>query len=406
MTKIYERFLKYVSFDTQSSNNKTVKPSTENQKQLGRILVEEMKELGIEDAYMSKEGCVYGTIKANCAHAPVIGFIAHMDTSPDLTGKNVKPKIIKNYDGNDIILNKDKNIIMKTSEFEHLKMYKGQDLIVTDGTTLLGADDKAGIAEIMNMAEFFLNNPDVKHGTIKLGFTPDEEVGRGTENFDLERFGADFAYTLDGPMFGGISHENFNAADAKITIHGTSIHPGASKNKMINSILVAMELNSMLPTFEIPAYTEKREGFNHIIDFQGSVEKTFMKYIIRDHDAGKFNKKKEVFIKIVNYLNEKYGQEIIELELKDTYYNMHNKILPVMHIIDSAKKAMMDMNIEYTEYPMRGGTDGVMLSYKGLPCPDLSAGYHNHHGKYEYISVQSMEKIVEIIINIVKSYAM
>jgi len=406
MTEIQERFLKYVSFDTESSYSGNAAPSTEKQKDLGRFIVKEMKELGIKDAFISEEGCVYGTILGNCEDAPVIGFIAHMDTSPDLTGKNVKPRIVKNYDGNDIILNEELNIVMESSKFENLNLYKGQDLIVTDGTTLLGADDKAGIAEIMNMAEYFLNNPEIKHGTIKLGFTPDEEVGRGTENFDLEKFGADFAYTLDGPMFGGISYENFNAAYAKITIQGASIHPGAAKNKMINSILVAMELNNMLPVFEIPAYTEKREGFNHITDLQGTVEKTVMKYIIRDHDTEKFNQKKDSFTRIVNYINEKYGREIIELELKDSYYNMYNKILPVIHIVDAAKRVMKNMDIEPIDYPMRGGSDGVVLSYKGLPCPDLSAGYHNHHGKYEYISVQSMEKVTEIIINIVKAYTL
>lgn len=407
MTKIVDRFLKYVSVDTESCSSSNTAPSTEKQKDLGKILVDEMKELGIEDAFMSEEGCVYGTIPANCcSSAPAIGFIAHMDTSPDLSGKNVKPRIVENYDGNDIVLNEEKNIVMKADEFEHLKKYMGQDLIVTDGTTLLGADDKAGIAEIMSMAEYFMKNPDVKHGTIKIGFTPDEEVGRGTENFDVEKFGADFAYTLDGPMFGGISYQNFNAAGAVVTIKGTNIHPGSAKNKMKNAILIGMEFNSMLPEFEIPSYTEKREGFNHITNFDGTVENTTLEYIIRDHDRNKFMKRKETFNKIADYLNSKYNQKIIDINIKDSYYNMYDKIIPVIDIVNTAKNVMKDMNIDVIDYPMRGGSDGVVLSYKGLPCPDLSAGYHNHHGRYEYVSIQSMEKITEIIINIVKSYAM
>lgn len=407
MAKVHERFLKYVVVDTESMHDSPNAPSTEKQKDLGRILVEEMKALGIEDAFISDKGCVYGTISANYdpCKAPVIGFIAHMDTSPDLTGKNVNPRIVKNYDGKDIVLNEEKNIVMKASKFETLNMYKGQDLIVTDGNTLLGGDDKAGVAEIMSMAEFFLNNPDIKHGTIKIGFTPDEEIGRGTENFDIGKFGADFAYTIDGSTLGEIAYETFNGADAKIIIHGTSIHPGASKNKMINAILLAMEFNDMLPEFEIPAHTEKREGYYHITDFEGTVEKTYVKYIIRDHDTEKFEHRKERFVKIVNYLNEKYGKELIELDLKDTYYNMGNKILPVMHIVDNVKEVLKKMNIEPIELAMRGGTDGSELSYKGLPCPNICAGYENAHGKFEYVSIQTMEKIVEILINIVKSNA-
>lgn len=407
MIKVHERFLKYVAIDTESMHDSSHTPSTEKQKDLGEILVNEMKELGIEDAYMSKYGCVYGTIPANydgCT-APVIGFIAHVDTSPDFSGKDVKARIVKNYDGKDIVLNKEKNIVTRVSEFEELKKYVGQDLIVTDGTTLLGADDKAGVAEIMTMAEYFLTNPEVKHGTIKIGFTPDEEVGRGADNFDVEEFGADFAYTIDGGELGEISHETFNAADAKITIHGTSIHPGSAKNKMINSILISMELNSMLPAFEIPAYTENREGFNHITDFNGSVEETYMKYIIRDHDMKKFEKKKERFIKIVNYLNEKYGENTVDIEIKDSYYSMKEKVLPMMHIVDNVKKVMNDLNIKPLPIAIRGGTDGSRLSFMGLPCPNISAGFNNAHGKYEYISIQTMESVVDILIGITKLYA-
>ncbi len=405
MEKVHERFLKYVVVDTESMHDSPTAPSTEKQKVLGRLLVDEMKAIGAEDVYMSDSGCVYGTIPANYepCNAPVIGFIAHMDTSPDLTGENVKPRIVHSYDGKDIVLNEEENIVMKANEFESLQTYIGQDLIVTDGTTLLGGDDKAGIAEIMNMAEYFLKNPDIKHGTVKIAFTPDEEVGRGTENFDIERFGADFAYTVDGGSVGEISYETFNAADAKIYINGTSIHPGASKNKMVNSILIAMELNAMLPAAEIPAHTEMREGFFHLTNFKGTVENTYMKYIIRDHDTDRFNQRKEMISKIVEYINEKHGN-IIRLELKDTYYNMGNTIRPIMHIIDNVKRILKDMNIKPIETAMRGGTDGAVLSFKGLPCPNVSAGYHNAHGRYEYISIQAMEKIVDILVNIVKSY--
>lgn len=407
MTKVHERFLKYVVVDTQSMHDSPNAPSTEKQKDLGRILVEEMKELNIKDVYMSDEGVVYGSIPANYenCNAPTIGFISHMDTSPDFNGTNAKPRIVEKYDGKDIVLNEEKNIVMKVSEFESLNEYIGHDLIVTDGTTLLGADDKAGIAEIMAMAEFFLNNPQVKHGNIKIAFTPDEEVGRGIENFDIERFGADFGYTVDGSFLGEISYETFNAADAKITINGTSIHPGASKNKMVNAILLAMELNDMLPKAETPAHTEKREGYFHITDFEGTVEKTYLKYIIRDHDTDKFNDRKHTFEKIVKYLNEKYGDNIFELELNDSYYNMGNQIRPAMHIVDNVKEVLRSMNIEPVEIAMRGGTDGAVLSYKGLPCPNIGAGYHNAHGKFEYVSIQNMESIVDILVNIVKSFA-
>lgn len=407
MEKVHERFLKYVVVDTESMHDSPYAPSTEKQKVLGRALADEMKAMGVDDVYMSDAGCVYGTIPANYepCNAPAIGFIAHMDTSPDLTGENVRPRIIYNYDGKDIVLKEEENIVMRANEFESLQNYIGQDLIVTDGTTLLGGDDKAGIAEIMNMAEYFLKNPDIKHGAIKIAFTPDEEVGRGTENFDIERFGADFAYTVDGGSLGEISYETFNAADAKIYIKGTSIHPGASKNKMVNSILIAMEFNAMLPAAEIPSHTENREGYFHITNFTGTVENTYMKYIIRDHDTNRFNQRKEMISKIVDYLNEKYDSELITVELKDTYYNMGNTIRPIMHIIDNVKKILKEMNIEPIETAMRGGTDGAVLSYKGLPCPNVSAGYHNAHGRYEYISIQSMERIVDILINIVKSYS-
>ncbi|MGD9569361.1 MAG: peptidase T [Sedimentibacter sp.] len=404
--KVQDRFLNYVKFDTQSVPDLEVIPSSEKQKDLGRYLVDEMKAIGIDDAFMDEHGYVYGTIPSNKnENAPTIGFIAHMDTSPDMPGHNIKPKIIHNYDGKDIILNEEKNIVMKTEMFEHLLDYVGDDLIVTDGTTLLGADNKAGIAEILSMAEYFINNKAVKHGTIKIGFTPDEEVGNGAEKFDVENFNANFAYTVDGGKLGEIEYENFNAASAKVEINGVNIHPGSAKNKMKNSILIAMEFQSMLPVHETPGNTEHYEGFNHLNDMSGDVEKTYLNYIIRDHSWDKFILKKERFIKIANYLNDKYGENTVRVELKDSYYNMKEKILPHMHIIQTAQRALKNIGVEPIIVPIRGGTDGARLSYMGLPCPNLCTGGHNYHGRYEYIPVQSMEKVVELLIEIVKLYA-
>ncbi|NLA14386.1 MAG: peptidase T [Tissierellia bacterium] len=397
--KVHERFLNYVKIDTQSVHDAKKIPSSEKQKDLGRLLVEEMISIGIEDAYMDENGYVYGTVKGN-TDAPVIGFIAHMDTSPDMPGSGVKPKIIYNYDGSDIMLNDEKQIVMKTEMFEHLSKYIDQDLIVTDGTTLLGADDKAGIAEIMSMAEYLINNPQIKHGTIKIGFTPDEEVGQGAELFNIEKFGADYAYTVDGGEIGELEYENFNAASAKVTINGVNIHPGTAKNKMKNSILIGMEFHNMLPVYETPENTEGYEGFSLLTDMSGNVEKTLLEYIIRDHDIVKFNKKKERFKKIAGYLNEKYGQGTIELKLEDSYFNMKEKILPHMHIVENAIRAMENLSIEPKIVPIRGGTDGARLSYMGLPCPNLCTGGHNFHGRFEYISIQSMEKVVELLIEI------
>ncbi len=397
--KVHERFLNYVKIDTQSVHDAKKIPSSEKQKDLGRLLVEEMISIGIEDAYMDENGYVYGTVKGN-TDAPVIGFIAHMDTSPDMPGGGVKPKVIYNYDGSDIVLNDENQIVMKTEMFEHLSKYIGQDLIVTDGTTLLGADDKAGIAEIMTMAEYLINNPQIKHGTIKIGFTPDEEVGQGAELFNIEKFGADYAYTVDGGEIGELEYENFNAASAKVTINGVNIHPGTAKNKMKNSILIGMEFHNMLPVYETPENTEGYEGFSLLTDMSGNVEKTLLEYIIRDHDIAKFNIKKERFQKIADYLNEKYGQGTIELKLEDSYFNMKEKILPHMHIVENAIRAMENVGIEPKVVPIRGGTDGARLSYMGLPCPNLCTGGHNFHGRYEYIPIQSMEKVVELLIEI------
>lgn len=404
--KVHERFLNYVKFDTQSVPDLEVIPSSEKQKDLGRYLVEEMKAMGIEDAFMDEYGYVYGTIPSNTdKNVPTIGFIAHMDTSPDMPGNGIKPKIVHNYDGKDIVLNEEKNIVMKTEMFEHLLDYVGNDLIVTDGNTLLGADNKAGIAEILSMAEYFINNKSLKHGNIKISFTPDEEVGNGAEKFDVKGFGADFAYTVDGGKLGEIEYENFNAASAKVEISGINIHPGSAKNKMKNSILIAMEFQGMLPVHETPDNTENYEGFNHLDEISGSVEKTTLDYIIRDHNLDKFNAKKDRFKKIADYLNEKYGEDTVKVKLKDSYYNMKEQILPYMHIIETAQKALKNIGVEPIIVPIRGGTDGARLSYMGLPCPNLCTGGHNYHGRYEYIPVQSMEKVVELLIEIVKLYA-
>ena len=406
MMKVHERFLNYVKYDTQSVEDVEIIPSSEKQKDLAVFLVEEMKNIGIRDAYMDENCYVYGTVEKNTdKDVPVIGFIAHMDTAPDMPGNDIKARIVHDYDGKDIVLNEEKGIVMHTNMFEHLLNYVGNDLIITDGTTLLGADDKAGIAEILSMAEFLINNPDIKHGTVKIGFTPDEEVGNGANLFDVEGFGADFAYTVDGGALGEIEYENFNAENAKVTINGVNIHPGSAKNKMKNSILIAIEFQSMLPVHETPDNTENYEGFNHLNDISGDVEKTCLNYIIRDHNLDKFNFKKDRFVKIANYLNEKYGKGTVVVELKDTYYNMKEKILPHMHIVETAQRAMKNIGIEPEVVPIRGGTDGARLSYMGLPCPNLCTGGHNYHGRYEYIPVQSMEKVVELLTEIIRLYA-
>lgn len=407
MVKVHERFLNYVAFDTQSVDGVDCFPSTEKQKDLARFLVDEMRDIGIMDAHVDDYGYVYGTIPGNVdkADIPTIGFVAHMDTAPDMPGNDVKARIVKEYDGMDIVLNEEKNIVMKTEVFEHLLDYVGQDLIVTDGTTLLGADDKAGIAEIMSMAELLINNPLIKHGKIKIAFTPDEEVGSGADHFNVEKFGADFAYTVDGGKLGEIEYENFNASSAKIVINGTNIHPGSAKNKMKNSILIAMEFQGMLPVFENPANTEYYEGFSHLNDICGDVEETKLSYIIRDHDLGKIQVKKNRFIRIADYLNEKYGEKTVVLDIKDSYFNMKEMILPHMHIVENAEKAMQNIGVEPVILPIRGGTDGARLSFMGLPCPNLCTGGHNFHGKYEYIPIQSMEKVVEILVEIVRIYA-
>ena len=402
---VIERFLKYVSVDTESVEDAGCFPSSEKQKNLAAMLVEELKELGAENPRMDSYGYVYATIPATSEKkVPVLGFLSHMDTSPAMSGANVNPRIVKNYDGGEIVLNERENISMTPEMFPSLKEKVGQDLIVTDGTTLLGADDKAGIAEIMTMAETLLKNPSIPHGTIQIAFTPDEEVGAGVDYFDVKTFGAEFAYTVDGGGLGELEYENFNAASGRLKIHGQSIHPGSAKGKMINAILVGMEFQQMLPVFENPAYTEGYEGFFHLDHFDGGVEETEMMYIIRDHDMAKFEEKKTRFVKTAEFLNEKYGAGTVECEVKDSYYNMKEKVEPFMFLIDNAVQAMEELGITPKITPIRGGTDGARLSFMGLPCPNLCTGGENFHGKYEYASVQEMEKIVELLLRIIQVY--
>ena len=406
MIKIIERFLSYVQIDTESVEDMECFPSTAKQKKLGELLVSELKALGASDVSMDEYGYVFATIPATTTNnVPTIGFVAHMDTAPALTGANVKPRIVENYDGQDIILNKEHEIVLSVAKYPDLLKYTGKDLIVTDGMTLLGADDKAGIAEIMTLAEYLLSNPQIPHGTIKIGFTPDEEVGRGVDFFDVKRFGADFAYTVDGGELGELEYENFNAAGAKLIINGTSIHPGSAKGKMKNALLLAMEFQGMLPVAENPAYTEGYEGFYHLDAIHGTVDHAVANYIIRDHDMNKFNEKKERFQKTADFLNDKYGQGTFEVKIKDSYYNMKEKVEPHMHLIENAMKAMEEVEVTPIVVPIRGGTDGARLSYMGLPCPNICTGGHNYHGRYEYICVQSMEKVVEILKKIVELYS-
>ncbi len=400
-SKVMERFLRYVKFDTESDPQSATYPSTEKQFELANALVEELKEIGLTDAAVDKYCYVTATLPANTdTTTKTIGFLAHMDTSPDMPGKDVKPTIVENYDGGDILLNREKKITLSPTDFPSLENYKGDTIIATDGTTLLGADNKAGIAEIVTAMEYLLAHPKIKHGTIKIAFTPDEEIGRGVDFFDVEKFNADFAYTLDGGPLGELEYENFNAAAAKVTINGTSIHPGGAKNRMINSMQIAMELNSLLPAAEKPEYTEHYEGFIHLVTLQGNVEKTGMNYIIRDHDKDLFAKKKETMQNAVNFLNQKYGPDIVRLELQDSYYNMKEKIEPVIEIIHLATAAMEEVGIEPKISPIRGGTDGARLSFMGLPCPNIFTGGHNFHGKYEYIPISSMIKAVEVVVKI------
>lgn len=403
--ELKERFLKYVAINTRSDENSETFPSTAVQWNLLNALVEEMKLLGLEDVTIDKYGYAMGTIPATagCENAPVIGFLAHVDTAPDMSGENVHPRIIDSYDGEDIVLNN--TLTMKVSDFPELKKFVGHTLIHTDGTTLLGADDKAGVAEIMTAAEYLMAHPEVKHGKIRIGFTPDEEIGRGVDFFDVKAFGADFAYTMDGGFEGELEYENFNAASAKIAIQGRNVHPGYAKNKMINAIEVACELNSLVPAVERPQFTEGYEGFYHCVGFNGTVEQATISYIIRDHDAELFEKKKVWMHNIVGILNNKYGEGVLTLTLKDQYYNMRKMVEPHPQVIKNALAAMRDADVEPIVRPIRGGTDGARLSFMGLPCPNIFAGGMNFHGKFEYCSLNSMEKAVKVIINLAKKWA-
>ena len=400
---VLERFLKYVKIDTQSDEATGTSPSTMKQHNLANVIIRELEELEASDIFYDKEHCyVYATIPASEGYEerPVLSFISHMDTAPSMSGKDVNPRIVEKYDGNDILLNKEQNIVLKTCDFPKILKYIGQDLIVTDGTTLLGADDKAGIAEIMTMAAYLLHHPEIKHGRIRIGFTPDEEIGCGPDYFDVKLFGADYAYTVDGGALGELEFENFNAANAKVIIQGCNVHPGSAKGKMKNAILIAQEFQSMLPNDENPMYTEGYEGFYHLDSIEGTVECTKMDYIIRDHDRIKFEKKKTLFLQVTQFLNNKYGETTIEVDMKDCYFNMREMIEPHMFLIDYAKEAMEELGVEPIITPIRGGTDGARLSFMGLPCPNLCTGGENFHGKYEYISVQSMEKVVELLIKL------
>lgn len=406
--EILERFLQYVKVDTESIPDQEAVPSSEKQKQLGLLLKTQMEEMGLSHVRMSDHGYVYGeipsTMKRRCA-VPVLGWIAHMDTSPAVSGAGVHPQIISNYDGSDFRLDQEGNYWLRMAEFPSLKRYIGQDLVVTDGHTLLGADDKAGVAEIMTMASYLMKHPELEHGEIRIGFTPDEEVGRGADFFDVKGFGADFAYTVDGGELGEIEYENFNAANAKVVIRGKSIHPGSAKGQMKNAVLIGMEFHQMLPVFENPAYTEGYEGFYHLHAMKGDVETAELEYIIRDHSMEQFLQKKERMVKIGNYLNEKYGAGSVEVSCVDSYFNMKEKILPHMHLIEHAVQALKRIGVEPKIVPIRGGTDGARLSFQGLPCPNLCTGGHNYHGRYEYIPVQSMEQCVEMLLGIVFLYA-
>ncbi len=400
MTDVVRRFLKYVSFDTCSDENSETIPSSEKQRKLGEYLVEELSRLGMENVHIDEKGYVYAFLPATKGiNAENIGFIAHMDTSPDASGKDVKPQIIR-YLGGDVVLSE--KVSIKENEFENLKKYIGQDLIVTDGTTLLGADDKAGIAEIISACEFLIKNPQIPHGRISVCFTPDEEIGRGADYFDVQKFGAKWAYTVDGGELGEIEYENFNAANARVTVNGVNIHPGSAKNKMKNAILMANEFVGMLPPAETPAHTEGYEGFYHVCDFVGNETKTEVTLIIRDHDREKFEAKKEFLKDLIHFLNLKYGEKTFSLLMKDSYYNMKEKILPFMHIVDDAENAMKRVVVTPKIVAIRGGTDGARLSFMGLPCPNLSTGGENFHGVHEFISVQSMEKMVEVIVELMK----
>lgn len=403
---LLERFLKYVSIHTTSDENTGLVPSTPQQMEFAKILAEELKAMGMQDVSLDKKGYLMATLPSNIdKDVPTVGFISHLDTSPDMSGKNVKPRIVENYDGNDIILNEKENIVLSPKQFPELTMYRGQSLVVTNGLTLLGADDKAGIAEIMTAMDYFIKNPDVKHGKVRIAFNPDEEIGLGAHHFDVEKFGGQFAYTMDGGEIGELEYENFNAAGAKATFYGTNVHPGYAKNKMVNSMKIATKFMATVPANESPEYTDGYEGFYHLTGIRGDVEKTTVSYIIRDHDRKKFEERKAHLQMLVDKINSEFGDNTATLEVKDQYYNMKEKVEPVKYIVDIASEAIRQAGVEPKVKPIRGGTDGAQLSFKGLPCPNIFAGGHNFHGKYEFVPIQSMEKATEVVKNIIKILA-
>ena len=404
---LVERFLKYVSFDTQSSEETGVTPSTPGQMVFARYLKDELESLGLEEVTLDENGYLYATLPANTDKPlPTVGFIAHMDTSPDMSGKDVSPRIVQQYDGKDIVLCEEENIILSPERFPELLEHVGEDLIVTNGKTLLGADDKAGIAEIVSAVVYLQQHPEIKHGKIRVGFNPDEEIGLGAHKFDVEKFGCDWAYTMDGGEVGELEFENFNAASAKLTFKGRNVHPGYAKDKMVNSMLVANRFISLLPAEETPEHTEGYEGFYHLIALRGEVEQTTVGYIIRDHDRTRFEQRKQTMQQLTNRLNQEYGEGTVILELHDQYYNMREKIEPVMHVIDIAFQAMKDAGVEPHVKAIRGGTDGAQLSFKGLPCPNIFAGGLNFHGRYEFVPIPSMEKAMSVIVRIAERVAL
>ncbi len=406
MEQVLNRFLKYVAVDTQSDADTGLTPSTLGQMDFAQALAEELKAIGLDEVSVDDNGYVMATVPATIdEEVPVVGFVAHMDTSPDFSGKHVKPRVITNYPGGDIVLNEAEGIILNTKDFPEVEQYKGQDLVVTDGKTLLGADDKAGVAEIVTAAEYLINHPEIKHGKIRIGFTPDEEIGAGADHFKVEQFGAAFAYTLDGSQIGELEYENFNAAGAKITVNGRMVHPGYAKNKMRNSIRIANQIITMLPRHETPEHTEGYEGFYHLMSFNGDVEKTEIVYIIRDFKRDRFEDRKREMQHLINKINAEYGEGTASVEIKDQYYNMREKVEPVMYVVDYAKQAMEEVGVTPIVKPIRGGTDGSRLSYMGLPCPNIFAGGHNFHGRFEFVPVQSMQKAVEVILKIAELVA-
>ena len=397
-----ERFLKYVSFCTTSDDETNMTPSTPGQMEFAKYLAAELKEIGMQEVTLDENGYVMATLPANTEGKPTIGFIAHMDTAPDASGKNVKARIVENYDGQDILLNAEKNIVFEVAKYPEILDYKGQDIIVTDGTTLLGADDKAGLAEIVSACEYLIQHPEIKHGKIRVGFTPDEEIGQGADHFDVKKFGCDFAYTMDGGAIGELEYENFNAAGCKVKVHGVNVHPGYGYHKMINSMRIANHFATMLPRWETPEHTQGYEGFYHLIAMNGSVEETTLQYIIRDHDRARFESRKREIEHLARKINQEYGEGTIEVEIRDQYYNMREKVEPVMHIVTLVEEAMKAVGVTPKVQPIRGGTDGARLSFEGLPCPNIFAGGVNFHSRFEYLPIPSMEKAMEVILKIVE----